>query len=53
MIAADLQIEEPQYIRVGPWAVREMLKYTKPNVHKLFSAAWALGFTVNGIPAHG
>jgi hypothetical protein len=39
-------------ILVNAWAVRAMLECAKPNVFKLFSAVWASGYTVNGIPAH-
>lgn len=51
----DIYGKSPHGIKlmVAPWMVRAMMKEVRPNVYMLMSAAWALGFTVNGITADG
>lgn len=44
----------PDIMMLSHETVRQMLQATKPNLHILYSAAWATGYTVNGInpPKH-
>lgn len=49
-VLKDRADKEGGMAKVTPAAARFLLEKARPSAHFLYSIAWQLGFTVNGIP---